>query len=203
VVGELPVAAPVALTEATNEVLSAQANRTETSVLFHPFKLAAVSRVAVKLGAIVSIFTSTGMVVEPVKAPVLLALSVAWQEMLCVPSPETLKEPLATWVPIPVGLPTGSEFTPSVQVIALTLLSPVVVSSAVTVAETGECTYQLLSPSGGAVKEIVTTGGLVSGLNTVSAAPVVVLLFACTLSVAVKLPLMVWTANGVVGVTVT
>ena len=113
-----------------------------------------------------------------------------------------LSEPLATCVPIPVGLPTVSAFTPSVQLIAVTLLLPVVVSSADTVPKTGECTYQPFCPSN-AEKVTVTTGGLVSGVNTVSAAPVVVLLFACTLSVAVKLALIVWTANGVVGVTLT
>ena len=55
-------------------------------------------------------FDRTGMAVEPVKAPLLLALSVAWHEMLCVPSPETVNEPLAVGVPIPARVPTGSGF---------------------------------------------------------------------------------------------
>ena len=197
-----PVAAPAAEIEAAPDVLSVQVNSTFTLVLFQPFTLAAVSLVALKTGATVSILTTTGMAVEPADAPVLPALSVAWQEMLCVPSPETLSEPLAVGVPIPVGLPTVSAFTPSVQVMAVTLLLPVVVSFAETVPKTGECTYHPFCPST-ALKVMVTTGGLVSGLDTVSAAPVVVLLFACTLSVAVKLALIVWTANGVVGVTLT
>jgi hypothetical protein len=197
---ELPVAAPVAAIEVTPEVLSVQVNSTLTLVLFQPFALAGVRLVAARTGATVSILTATGIVVDPVNAPALPALSVAWHEMLCVPSPATLSEPLATCVPIPLGLPTASAFTPSVQLIAVTLLFPVVVSSAVTVPRTGECRYQPFCPST-ALHVIVTTGGLVSGLNTVIAAPVVVLLFACTLSVAAKLALIVWTANGVVGVT--
>ena len=80
-----------------------------------------------------------------------------------MPSPEMLSEPLATCVPIPVGLPTVSVFTPSVQLMALTLLLPVVVSFADTVPNTGECTYQPFCPSG-AEKMTVTTGGLLSGL---------------------------------------
>src|SRR2546425_11660040 len=100
-----------------------------------------------------------------------------------------LSEPLATCVPIPVGLPTVSAFTPSVQLIAVTLLLPVVVSSADTVPKTGECTYQPFCPSR-AEKVTVTTGGLVSGVNTVSAAPVGVLLFACTRPGARKLGFM-------------
>src|SRR5678815_723017 len=109
--------------------------------------------------------------------------SVAVQEILCVPSPETLTEPLAVGVPIPTRLTTCSGFTPSAQLMAVTLLLPVVVSLAETVPATGECTYQPFCPSG-KEKVKVTTGGLVSGLNTVSAAPVAVLLFACTLSLA-------------------
>ena len=111
-----------------------------------------------------------------------------------------LSKQLATCVPIPVGLPTVSVFTPSVQLMAVTLLLPVVESSADTVPKTVGCTYHPFCPST-ALKLIVTTGGLVSGLDTVSAAPTAVLLFACTLSVAVKLALIVWIANGVVGVT--
>jgi hypothetical protein len=58
--------------------------------------------------------------------------------MLCVASPETEIEPLALGVPIPARDPTASAFTPSVQLIAVTLLLPVVVSFAVTVPATGE-----------------------------------------------------------------
>ena len=119
--------------------------------------------VAVAVGLTVSILTTTGIAVEPAEAPVLPALSVAVQEMLCVPSPETLKEPLALGVPMPEGLPTGSGVTPSKQVMAVTLLLPVVVSFAVTVPKTGECLNQLLSPSG-APKLTVTTGAVESGL---------------------------------------
>jgi len=79
---ELPVAAPVAAIEATPELLSVQVNSTFTLVLFQPFALAAVSLVALKTGATVSILTTTGIAVDPVNAPVLPALSVAWQEML-------------------------------------------------------------------------------------------------------------------------
>ena len=77
-----PVAAPAAEIEAGPDVLSVQVNSTLTLVLFQPFVLAAVSLVAVKTGATVSIFTTTGIAVDPVNAPVLPALSVAWQEML-------------------------------------------------------------------------------------------------------------------------
>ena len=74
--------APAAAIEATPEVLSVQVNSTLTLVLFQPFPLAAVSLVAVNTGSPVSILTATGIVVEPVKAPVFPALSDAWQEML-------------------------------------------------------------------------------------------------------------------------
>ena len=77
-----PVAAPAAEIEAAPDVLSVQVNSTFTLVLFQPFTLAAVSLVALKTGATVSILMATGLVVEPVNAPVLPALSVAWQEML-------------------------------------------------------------------------------------------------------------------------
>lgn len=90
----LPEAAPVAEMLATPEVASVQVNSTPTFVLFQPLPLAGLSRLAVRLGFTVSIFTTTGIGVEPVEAPVLLALSVAVQEMLWLPSPATLMEPL-------------------------------------------------------------------------------------------------------------
>ena len=79
---ELPLAAPLAVTEATREVASVQVKRTPTSVLFQPFPLAGVSRDADRDGGAASSLTTTGMVVEPAEAPVLLALSVAVQETL-------------------------------------------------------------------------------------------------------------------------
>lgn len=65
---------------------------------------------------------------------------------------------------MPERLPTVSEFTPSVQLMAVTLLLPVVESFASTEPITGECTNHPFWPSGLA-KVTFTMGAVLSEIT--------------------------------------
>ena len=106
------------------------------------------------VGAVVSIFI-VAVLLEPGPAPLLggLALSVAVQLTLLVPSLETVRVPLALVVPVPVTpLSTAPE-----QLIDATFEGSV----AVTVPVTGEVLNQPLLPLG-VGKVTVTTGAVMS-----------------------------------------
>src|SRR3990172_7052967 len=106
-------------------------------------------------GATVSIMT-VAVLLEPLAAPALPALSVAVQLMLLTPSAETVSGALALGVPRPVIEPTVAP----VQLMCVMLLPLVVVSSAVTLPTTAEVTNQPFSLGEG--KLTFTTGGVVS-----------------------------------------
>ena len=97
-------------------------------------------------------------VLDPPVLPLLPALSVAVHETLWLPSPVTVRDAEADVVFRPVIVPTEAPL----QLIAVTLLPPVVVSLVVTVPETGE---ELNQPDAGIAKLTLTTGGWLSALT--------------------------------------
>jgi len=115
-------------------------------------------------GATVSIFTATGIAVEPTAAPVLPGVSVAVQLIECVPSPVMLNV-LEAVVAVPAfSALSVIPLSVSVHVIAVTSEG----SDAETVPVTGAVLYQPLLPFAEASNVIVTTGGVVSGAFTIT-----------------------------------
>ena len=99
---------------------------------------------------------------EPGAAPLLLALSMAVQLTTLLPSLMTVSDPLAWVVPVPLIVPAVAP----VQLMAVILLPPVVVSFAVTLPTIPLAASTALNQpfwlAGGAGKLTVTSGAVVS-----------------------------------------